>query len=208
MAKTPKAPKASRIAMGVATARALIESRAATTPAASAPVAAPPATVPASKADSAALKTLVAENRRLAEASEAASANARAAIAAATKAGAQVQALAAENATIKADLGTTRDALSKAQAEIRQLRSAATPRGDGPLVLTSESVSALLKDFFKSFEGGLGTLQLNAGEIKLKTGFALADGRAAFVIPSATAPQDKVEALHELRLQLDPRGAV
>lgn len=207
MAKNPRTaavkPKANRIA--AAAAKALIEGREALKAAATPPPApSPPAAAKTPKVN--AVRVLTAENARLSSAVETAVKDANLAAAAAAKAAARAETLVADNKVLSDELTTTKASLVKAEAEIAQLKASGDPHREGPLVLTADSVSSLLGDFVASFEGKLGKLQLGGSEIKLRAGFAQAAGKAAFVVPSATAPKDAVEGLHEIRLQLDPRS--
>lgn len=217
--RTPPKPKAAAVALpakpiatiGVDQARAIIESRNEVAAAKlTTPFAAPIAKAPAAPAtpapsDVARVRLLSAENQRLASAAEAAAADLKLALAATLKSSSELGALRMQAAELSVNLGKTQEALAKAQAEIRQLRSSAAPKGDGPLVLTADSVSSLISDFIKSFDGAFGTLKIGSSAVTLKTGFAHVDGNAAFVIPSATAPLEPNQPLHEIHLQLDPR---
>lgn len=202
LAKPPARPKKpSRIA--AAAAKALIEGRVAIA-AATRPRVEEPATPPPAAPKVNAVRVLTAENAKLSAQVETLSADNKSALAAAERALKQVEALAESDRRQKEEVRKLQEQLSAAKAEIAQLQAQNTPR-EGPLVLTADSVSTLLQEFVASFEGKLGPLQLGGSEIKLRAGFAQAAGKAAFVVPSATAPKDAVEGLHEIRLQLDPR---
>jgi hypothetical protein len=155
---------------------------------------------------------LIAENFALSTARDAALKDNEQAFASAQRALAQLRSAETDVAArsdqltkLGATLAATQQELTAARAEIKQLQMTRSAV-DGPTVLTSDSVANLLSEFVGRFDGKIGALVLGASEVTLKVGFTAVDGKAAFVLPSATAPHEANQVLHDIKLQLMPRG--
>jgi hypothetical protein len=217
-AAAPAPSAKSKLTLSATDARALMEAQAAkadqprpTAPVPIAPIPVTIATPPVPVAAVVPASELIAENLRLANAHEAAVKDSEQAIAAAQKAMTELRQAEAKLATrseefdkLTAKFGAVQADLKRARAEIEQL-TVSQPTKDGPTVLTAESVANLLSEFVGQFDGKVGALILGSGEVALKVGFTATGGKAAFVLPSATAPQDGKEVFHDVRLQLNPR---
>lgn len=76
-------------------------------------------------------------------------------------------------------------------------------------VLAPDQVGALLSDFLQQVEGGMPSLKLAEGELRLKLGLARAGQTQGFVILQPGATTDaQTTAVHEVALKFDRSGAL
>ncbi len=75
-------------------------------------------------------------------------------------------------------------------------------------VLAPEQVGALMGGFLQQLEGGMPTLRLAEGELKLKLGLASAGPTQGFVILQPGAQVDAQATVHEVALKFDRSGGL
>jgi DNA repair exonuclease SbcCD ATPase subunit len=75
-------------------------------------------------------------------------------------------------------------------------------------VLAPEQVGALMGGFLQQLEGGMPTLRLSEGELKLKLGLASAGPTQGFVILQPGAQVDAQATVHEVALKFDRSGGL
>jgi len=75
-------------------------------------------------------------------------------------------------------------------------------------VLAPDQVGALMSGFLKQMEGGMPSLRLAEGELKLKLGLASSGQTQGFVILQPDAKVDALTTVHEVALKFDRSGAL
>lgn len=75
-------------------------------------------------------------------------------------------------------------------------------------VLAPDQVGALMGNFLKQVEGGMPSLRLSEGELKLKLGLASAGPTQGFVILQPGAQIDAQTSVHEVALKFDRSGTL
>ena len=75
-------------------------------------------------------------------------------------------------------------------------------------VLAPDQVGALMSGFLQQIEGGMPSLRLAEGELKLKLGLASAGQTQGFVILQPGAQADAQATVHEVALKFDRSGAL
>lgn len=158
------------------------------------------------------IDALVAENRRIAESRDQL-VDDQQALAATIEGQKRTLALAVDKARAEAQLAagqqidqlqeTLRLGQSRVATLTAQLQSA------GKLeVLAPDQVGALMSGFLKQMEGGMPSLRLAEGELKLKLGLASAGQTQGFVILQPDAKVDALTTVHEVALKFDRSGAL
>jgi hypothetical protein len=59
--------------------------------------------------------------------------------------------------------------------------------------------------FIDQMRGGLGGMEVNEGELRLRVGMALVDDQPGFVLPTPSSPDATVNSLQEVTLRFDRR---
>lgn len=148
---------------------------------------------------------LVAENRRLATALEAA-------VGDLGRVGEEATALREQRAELRATLKTTRATVAEARKSAttaerararleKQLRAVTEQlKGVEPPEVTPEHLSELLQVFIKTVGRDTG-LTLTSGRVNLKVGFS-GRGGGTFVLPAVGVDASKIPELHEIQLDL------
>lgn len=110
--------------------------------------------------------------------------------------------------SVAQELGRLQEALRLGQARVATLT--AQLQSSGQLeVLAPDQVGALMSNFLQQVEGGMPSLKLAEGELKLKLGLARAGQTQGFVIlqPGATTDAQGT-TVHEVALKFDRIGAL
>jgi chromosome segregation ATPase len=158
------------------------------------------------------IDALVAENRRMAESCEQLSHDQQA-LAATIDGQKLAQTQAVDKARTEAQL-VAQQQIDKLQESLRLGQSRLTTltaqlQSSGKLeVLAPDQVGALMSSFLKQVEGGMPSLKLAEGELKLKLGLASAGQTQGFVILQPGAQADAQTAVHEVALKFDRSGAL
>ena len=71
--------------------------------------------------------------------------------------------------------------------------------------MPASRVAELVDGFIGELRGGLGGMDVNRGELRLKVGMALVDDQPGFVLPTPTSPEGTVNSLQEVTLRFDLR---
>jgi multidrug efflux pump subunit AcrA (membrane-fusion protein) len=157
------------------------------------------------------LQELLAENQQLAAQVESTTADLERAATSGEEARTR-----ADQATAEAEAAGKRAA--EAEARAKRLQSEAGKLGErikvaeaqlegkgvDPVVPASR-VAELVDVFIDELRGGLGGLDVNRGELRLKVGMAVVDDKPGFVLPTAASSEETVNALQEVTLRFDRR---
>jgi multidrug efflux pump subunit AcrA (membrane-fusion protein) len=157
------------------------------------------------------LQELLAENQQLAAQVESTTADLERAATSGEEARTR-----ADQATAEAEAAGKRAA--EAEARAKRLQSEAGKLGErikvaeaqlegkgvDPVVPASR-VAELVDVFIDELRGGLGGLDVNRGELRLKVGMAVVDDEPGFVLPTAASSEETVNALQEVTLRFDRR---
>lgn len=155
---------------------------------------------------------LVAENRLMAQARDQLSQDQQALAAtveghraALTKAVAQAQAESRQQASL--EIGRLQESLRLGQERLAALT--AQLQSSGKLeVLAPDQVGGLMSSFLKQVEGGIPSLKLAEGELKLKMGLARSGPTQGFVILQPGVQADAASTVHEVTLKFDRAGTL
>jgi len=158
------------------------------------------------------IDALVAENRRMAESCDQLLFDQQAL--ATTINGHQLaQTQAVEKARTEAQaaaqlqIGKLQESITLGQSRLATL--SAQLQSTGKLeVLAPDQVGALMSGFLQQIEGGMPSLRLAEGELKLKLGLASAGQTQGFVILQPGAQVDAQATVHEVALKFDRSGAL
>jgi chromosome segregation ATPase len=153
------------------------------------------------------LDALVAENRQLASELESALADLKTAGLVASGAEAKIRDAQQAADKSRAEAAEAQAVAKKFSAQVKKLserlqQAEAQLAGKGvDPVVPPERVSELIAGFVDDLRVGLGGLQIQGGEMRLKVGVALVDGRPGFVVPTPSSSEATINSLHEVALR-------